>query len=112
MTTTRRAQERPTATTLAGTTPEPFTATRDARQVRERPIGSKCGSDCARPTPAQAHCSVCHTTFGGVSGFDAHRRDGVCADPASLGMECRGEVWRTPMSEAGVERFRALREAS
>lgn len=34
-----------------------------------------------------AHCAAqCHRTFTGVTGFDAHRRDGQCVDPASLGM--------------------------
>jgi hypothetical protein len=32
----------------------------------------------------EAHCATCHRHFGGVYGFDAHRRDGACVDPATL----------------------------
>lgn len=67
---------------------------------RERPTGTKCGLDCFRPTPSQAHCTVCHRTFGGVTGFDAHRRDGWCIDPTTLGMvQSDVGIWRTPMSD-------------
>ncbi len=51
---------------------------------------------CKMPTPSQAHCSVCHRTFSGVWGFDKHRRNGVCLDPAELGMVEAGQVWRSP----------------
>lgn len=74
-----------------------------------RPIGSKCRPDCKRPTPAQAHCSVCHQTFGGVHNFDRHRDDGWCLEPATLGMVQREQVWRTPMAEDVAEKFRAMR---
>lgn len=57
----------------------------------ERPIGSRCSeaaihrkSSCKRPTPSQAHCSVCHRTFSGVWWFDEHRRDGFCVMPEVL----------------------------
>jgi hypothetical protein len=61
-----------------------------------------CGPACVAPTPSQAHCSVCHTTFGGPTGFDKHRRHGVCADPATLGMADDGRgVWRKPNDRAG-----------
>lgn len=30
------------------------------------------------------HCSGCHRTFGGVKGFDIHRRGGRCIDPATV----------------------------
>lgn len=58
-----------------------------------------CTADCVAPSPSQAHCSVCHTTFGGVSGFDAHRAGGQCADPATItvdgGMHRDGHgIWR------------------
>lgn len=46
----------------------------------------RCGKCPARWGGANtAHCSGCHRTFGGVSGFDAHHRDGECADPSFLG---------------------------
>jgi hypothetical protein len=46
---------------------------------------------------------VCHRTFGGVTGFDEHRRGDACLDPATLGYEERfGDptmpgLWRKPM---------------
>jgi len=43
-----------------------------------------CIKSCIRPTPSQAHCSVCHETFGSVSGFDRHRRGGQCLDPNTI----------------------------
>lgn len=37
---------------------------------------------------AYAHCGArgCHRTFSSVSGFDRHRRDGQCVDPATVGL--------------------------
>ncbi|MFI2663379.1 FDXHR family putative zinc-binding protein [Micromonospora carbonacea] len=67
-----------------------------------------CPTTCTQPTPAQAHCSVCHHTFGGVTGFDSHRRDGTCLDPATLGFVQRDGVWRAPMSDDARERFARL----
>jgi hypothetical protein len=64
-----------------------------------RPIGSKCTDDCRRPTQSQAHCSVCHRTFGGVRNFDLHRHDGWCLDPAGVGLVDRDGVWRRPPPE-------------
>ena len=59
---------------------------------------TRCLPTCKRPTPAQAHCPTCHRTFGGVTGFDAHRRGGMCTDPAERGYELVRGVWRLPMS--------------
>lgn len=62
-----------------------------------------CRPACRRPTGRQAHCGACHRTFGGVTGFDDHRRGGQCLDPASIGLEERDAgagqpgVWRRPM---------------
>lgn len=64
---------------------------------------------------SRAHCGVCHETFGGVTGFDEHRRNGACLKPAAMGLEIRtiGEspetrydVWVSPMTEEEVERVR------
>lgn len=33
-----------------------------------------------------AHCAACHLTFTGITAFDAHRRGGVCAVPAEVGL--------------------------
>lgn len=53
-----------------------------------------------RPSPSQAHCRMCCETFGGISGFDLHRQNGWCLDPASVGLSAddRG-IWRWPASE-------------
>lgn len=69
-----------------------------------------CSVTCLRPSPTQAHCTVCHLTFGSVTGFDRHRRHGVCLDPLALGFapDDRG-VWRIPMAAVEVERRRAAR---
>lgn len=70
---------------------------------------SACTATCRRPSPAQAHCkSGCHRTFGGVGGFDRHRRDGQCLDPATLGYVERDGIWRAPLSEEGAARLRGL----
>lgn len=47
---------------------------------------------------AMAHCSACHRTFSGVSGFDQHRLRGVCVNPAERGLVLDQQVgvWRSP----------------
>lgn len=67
-----------------------------------------CTAACLHPTPAQAHCGACHHTFGGVSGFDAHRRDGQCAHPDTIGLANKAGVWRREMSQADQHRLRGL----
>jgi hypothetical protein len=59
-----------------------------------------CTPACLHPRGRQAHCGSCHQTFGGLKGFDAHRRRGVCVLPTELGMvaDPRG-VWHSPMGE-------------
>ncbi|WP_445944812.1 MULTISPECIES: FDXHR family putative zinc-binding protein [unclassified Rhodococcus (in: high G+C Gram-positive bacteria)] len=32
------------------------------------------------------HCMACHTTFTGITAFDAHRRGGACQTPDSVGL--------------------------
>lgn len=68
---------------------------------------SGCDPTCVRPTPAQAHCPTCHRTFGGVTGFDAHRINGECRDPATRGYVLNGGIWRTPMDPAYLDRLSA-----
>jgi hypothetical protein len=70
---------------------------------------SKCGQTCIVPTTTQAHCPTCHATFGGVTGFDAHRRRGECVDPASKGYVKVKGIWRLPMPEDELRRRRGLR---
>jgi len=46
----------------------------------------------------KAHCTGCHKTFRSVGGFDKHRRDFTCYDPADIGMEMdENGCWFTPM---------------
>jgi hypothetical protein len=72
-----------------------------------------CTNDCRRPTPAQAHCGACHRTFGSASGFDKHRRDGQCLDPATLKVpmtETDG-IWRWPLTDDARSRLRERRQS-
>lgn len=60
-----------------------------------------------RPTPFQAGCSVCSRLFGGVTGFDEHRKAGVCQDPGELGyVEDDRGVWRKPMEQEKIALFK------
>lgn len=72
---------------------------------------SRCTDACIRPTPAQCHCPTCHRTFGGVTGFDAHRLMGKCLDPGipeiGYSQDDKG-IWRMPMSDADRVRLQAL----
>lgn len=81
---------------------------RGRRMERNAPQGTLCnrsGCTAVRPTPSQAHCTVCHETFGGVTGFDNHRKDGWCHNPATLSMtQDDGGVWRRPRPE-GADDF-------
>jgi hypothetical protein len=46
-----------------------------------------CGGCTTRWTgTGTAHCASCHRTFSAVSGFDTHRRNGTCVDPATVGL--------------------------
>lgn len=73
---------------------------------------STCVATCRRPSPAQAHCATCHRTFGGVTGFDAHRREGQCIDPAKAGYIETDGLWRLPMTAERAEQLAALREGA
>lgn len=80
----QEALDMPDAHTETNPTPEKPTARQhDAERMRQSsgtrahddlPFGHRCG---ARWSGSQtAHCARCCRTFSGVSGFDAHRRDG------------------------------------
>lgn len=71
---------------------------------------TSCTTGCGRVAPSWARCAACHRTFGGVRGFDDHRRDGQCLNPADLGMT-RGDagIWRVPMTDADAARLTAHR---
>lgn len=54
-----------------------------------------CRPACIQPSPSNAHCSACHVTFGGITGFDRHRRAGQCLNPRDLDMHSdHNGVWR------------------
>lgn len=77
-------------------TPEPA----PPQRLRYRRQWASCGGCDARWTSlAWAHCATCHRTFGAVTGFDRHRRRGVCVDPETIPeLVLRNGVWRKAMS--------------
>lgn len=65
----------------------------------------RCGGcDSVWTGAARAHCSNCHITTGGVTSFDAHRKQygerGSCIDPATLGLvQTEKGIWSVPQQE-------------
>lgn len=54
-----------------------------------------CTTTCRTPRGRQAHCGACHHTFSGVTGFDRHRRNDTCLNPADLPMHTDAYgIWR------------------
>lgn len=66
-----------------------------------------CSHCDARWTGANVcHCSGCHRTFGGLGGFEKHRKDYTCTDPSTVGMtQNQHGTWGAPSS--GVD-FRKI----
>lgn len=60
-----------------------------------------CTDECHKPSPFQAHCSVCHRSFTGVTWFDLHRVGGTCRELGDL-VEVDG-LWATAESHANRE---------
>lgn len=81
------------------------------RMERNAPRGTRCtGLGCAVPTASQCHCTVCHETFGGISLFDKHRKEGWCLNPQALEMRKNDRgVWRGIPTEADLKRFEAMK---
>jgi hypothetical protein len=82
-------------------------AARGTRAPEDLPFGCRCGARWAGS--GTAHCAAqCHRTFSGAGPFDAHRRDGKCLDPATIGMSLVGgrayECWGHPMETPEVGR--------
>lgn len=50
--------------------------------------------------------TLCHRTFGGVTGFDQHRSNGNCLNPASFEYVERDGVWRRPVDHEEVQAFK------
>lgn len=71
-----------------------------------------CNADCHKPHFRQAHCTVCHLTFTGVSNFDDHRVGGECRSPQSIGLTTKDGVWgRFGTRPSGTWTKAALAEA-
>lgn len=60
-----------------------FTAT-GTRDPADLPHAHRCGARWAGANTA--HCGACCRTFVGITAFDRHRKGGVCAVPADIGM--------------------------
>ena len=48
-----------------------------------------------------AHCASCHTTFTGITAFDAHRKAGACVPAESVGLSLTKRAYpllRLPLS--------------
>lgn len=42
----------------------------------------------------RAHCSICHRTFGGITGFDKHRDNEECLEPETIGYHLnKHNIW-------------------
>ena len=62
-----------------------------------------CGKSWTQRGERTSHCGGCHETFGALSIFDKHRRDGRCLPPAE-GLVQDGEgVWCTTEGLANRE---------
>lgn len=90
----------------------------DADETRALPHA--CGSCTTRWNGSNtAHCGGtrgCHQTFTSPRGFDRHRRDGACVNPAEAGLVAIDRVgytaWGYPADEDDLARLRALRTAA
>ena len=97
------------------------TPTASTRPTLRVPLGSpdpraSCSGCSARWAGlAPAHCTACHETFGGVTGFDRHRRAGNgrgrCLHPTEVVgkdgqalLVLRDGVWRNPEQRPMVAR--------
>lgn len=58
---------------------------------------NRCRKGCTWTGLSRCHCSACHETFGGITGFDMHRRGSRCSGPENLGLKQNGAgIWVTP----------------
>lgn len=56
----------------------------NSRDYADLPHQHRCGARWSGTLTA--HCGSCCRTFTGIGSFDHHRRGGVCANPAGIGM--------------------------
>lgn len=47
-----------------------------------------------------AHCGQCHQTFASVDGYETHQPDGVCVQPAAVGLRFEWHYWCRPGEES------------
>lgn len=63
--------------------------------------------------PSRAHCGACHRTFGGVTGFDKHRKNGVCLNPTTIGLVLSTawdyEIWTLPVDEDTEQEWKEMK---
>lgn len=45
---------------------------------------AKCDCGLEWTSLTECHCGACHRHFGGLGGFDLHRKGDACLDPATL----------------------------
>ena len=62
------------------------TGTRKRRSDSPPPVNRCGGCNTTWTALSPAHCAGCHETFTSASGFTAHRKGGVCHDPADIGL--------------------------
>lgn len=71
-----------------------------------------CRPTCIQPSPTNAHCSACHHTFGGITGFDRHRRAGECLKARDIGMHAdHNGIWRQDRTGDGPSARRGIATA-
>ncbi|WP_425457709.1 hypothetical protein [Catellatospora sichuanensis] len=72
-------------------------------------MGTRCppGGGCRTPRGQEAHCTVCHNSFSGVTYFDDHRQEGYCLSPVTRGLIRQDDLWASP---EGHEQRRASAE--
>lgn len=62
-----------------------------------------CGKSWTQRGERTSHCGGCHETFGALSIFDKHRRDGRCLPPAEGLVQDDEGVWCTTEGLANRE---------
>lgn len=82
------------------------------KMERNAPKAYRCDETCShiKPSDSNCLCTVCHEVFKTISWFDAHRSEGWCLDPASVGLVQRPNgLWGgPPMDPAVLNRLRSL----
>jgi hypothetical protein len=60
-----------------------------------------CGGCTNTWTPLNAcHCSGCHQTFAGITGFDKHRKYSKCVSPSTVGLVLNESgLWARPETD-------------